>query len=51
MTPLFLALIMVEITGLVIAVGSIPAIFAITPEPYVVFVSNIMAFLGLRAAM
>jgi tellurite resistance protein TerC len=48
-TPLFLALIMVEITDLVFAVDSIPAIFAITPDPFVVFTSNIFAILGLRA--
>lgn len=48
-TPLFLALIMVEITDLVFAVDSIPAIFAITPDPFIVFVSNIFAILGLRA--
>ncbi|MDZ4741795.1 MAG: TerC/Alx family metal homeostasis membrane protein, partial [Verrucomicrobiota bacterium] len=49
MTPLFLALIMVEITDLVFAVDSIPAIFAITPDPFIVFTSNIFAILGLRA--
>jgi tellurite resistance protein TerC len=48
-TPLFLALIMVEITDLVFAVDSIPAIFAITPDPFIVFTSNIFALLGLRA--
>ncbi len=48
-TPLFLALIMVEITDLVFAVDSIPAIFAITPDPFLVFTSNIFAILGLRA--
>jgi len=48
-TPLFLALIMVEITDLVFAVDSIPAIFAITPDPFIVFTSNIFAVLGLRA--
>jgi tellurite resistance protein TerC len=48
-TPLFLALIMVEITDLVFAVDSIPAIFAITPDPFLVFTSNIYAILGLRA--
>ncbi|MDX2018292.1 MAG: TerC/Alx family metal homeostasis membrane protein [Planctomycetota bacterium] len=48
-TPLFLALIMVEITDLVFAVDSIPAIFAITPDPFIVFTSNIFAILGLRA--
>jgi len=48
-TPLFLALIMVEISDLVFAVDSIPAIFAITPDPFIVFTSNIFAVLGLRA--
>lgn len=48
-TPLFLALMMVEITDLVFAVDSIPAIFAITPDPFIVFTSNIFAILGLRA--
>ena len=48
-TPLFLGLIMVEITDLVFAVDSIPAIFAITPDPFIVFTSNIFAILGLRA--
>ncbi|MBX3364245.1 MAG: TerC family protein [Phycisphaeraceae bacterium] len=48
-TPLFLALIMVEITDLIFAVDSIPAIFAITPDPFIVFTSNIFAILGLRS--
>ncbi len=48
-TPLFLALIMIEITDLVFAVDSIPAVFAITPDPFIVFTSNIFAILGLRA--
>ncbi|MFO0874024.1 MAG: TerC family protein [Phycisphaerales bacterium] len=48
-TPLFLALVMVEITDLVFAVDSIPAIFAITPDPFIVFTSNIFAILGLRS--
>lgn len=48
-TPLFLALMMVEVTDLVFAVDSIPAIFAITPDPFIVFTSNIFAILGLRA--
>ena len=48
-TPLFLALMLVEITDLVFAVDSIPAIFAITPDPFIVFTSNIFAILGLRA--
>lgn len=48
-TPLFLALILVEFTDLVFAVDSIPAIFAITPDPFLVFTSNIFAILGLRS--
>jgi len=48
-TPLFLALIMVEFTDLVFAVDSIPAIFAITADPFLVFTSNVFAILGLRA--
>ena len=48
-TPLFLALIMIEIVDLVFAVDSIPAIFAITTDPYLVYTSNIFAILGLRA--
>ncbi len=48
-TPLLLALVMVEFVDLVFAVDSIPAIFAITTDPYVVYTSNIFAILGLRA--
>lgn len=48
-TPLLLALIMVEFVDLVFAVDSIPAIFAITTDPYIVYTSNIFAILGLRA--
>jgi len=48
-TPLFLALIMIEITDLVFAVDSIPAIFAITTDPFIVYTSNVFAILGLRA--
>jgi tellurite resistance protein TerC len=48
-TPLFLALLMVEVTDLVFAVDSIPAIFAITPDPFIVLTSNVFAILGLRA--
>jgi tellurite resistance protein TerC len=48
-TPLLLALIMVELADLVFAVDSIPAIFAITTDPYIVYTSNIFAILGLRA--
>ncbi|HLF32424.1 MAG TPA: TerC family protein [Xanthomonadales bacterium] len=48
-TPLFLVLVMVEISDVVFAVDSIPAIFAITTDPFIVFTSNIFAILGLRA--
>ncbi len=48
-TPLFLVLIMVEISDVVFAVDSIPAIFAITTDPFIVFTSNIFAIMGLRA--
>jgi tellurite resistance protein TerC len=48
-TPLFLALCMVETADLVFAVDSIPAIFAITTDPFIVFTSNIFAVLGLRS--
>ena len=48
-TPLFLALIVIEFADLVFAVDSVPAIFAITTDPYLVYTSNICAILGLRA--
>lgn len=48
-TPLFLALAMVEIADVIFAVDSVPAIFAITTDPYIVYTSNIFAILGLRA--
>ncbi|HSB55761.1 MAG TPA: TerC/Alx family metal homeostasis membrane protein, partial [Gemmatimonadales bacterium] len=48
-TPLFLALVLVEITDLVFALDSIPAIFAITADPFLVLTSNVFAILGLRA--
>ena len=48
-TPLFLALVLVEISDLIFAVDSIPAIFAITTDPFVVLTSNIFAILGLRS--
>ena len=48
-TPLFLALVMVEFADVIFAVDSVPAIFSITTEPYIVFTSNISAILGLRA--
>jgi tellurite resistance protein TerC len=49
LTPLALALIMVETTDLIFAVDSIPAIFAITADPFLVFTSNVFALLGLRS--
>ncbi len=48
-TPLVLVLIVVETTDLVFAVDSIPAVIAVTKEPFIIFTSNIMAILGLRA--
>jgi tellurite resistance protein TerC len=48
-TPLFLVLLMVEISDVIFAVDSIPAIFAITTDPFIVFTSNIFAIMGLRA--
>lgn len=48
-TPLFVVLVLVEVTDLVFAVDSIPAIFAVTDDPFIVFTSNIFAILGLRA--
>ena len=48
-TPLFLVLITIEFSDVIFAVDSIPAIFAITQDPYIVFTSNIFAILGLRA--
>jgi TerC family integral membrane protein len=48
-TPLFLVLILIEVTDVVFAVDSIPAIFAITTDPFIVFTSNMFAILGLRA--
>lgn len=48
-TPLFLALVLIEIADLIFAVDSVPAIFAITTDPYIVYTSNIFAILGLRA--
>jgi tellurite resistance protein TerC len=48
-TPLFLALVMIEIADLVFAVDSVPAVFAITTDPFIVYTSNIFAILGLRA--
>ena len=48
-TPLFLVLVLIEASDLVFAVDSIPAIFAITTDPFIVFTSNIFAIMGLRA--
>ncbi len=48
-TPLFLCLVLVEIADLVFAIDSVPAIFAITPDAFIVYTSNIFAILGLRA--
>ncbi|KQQ32928.1 hypothetical protein ASF61_12590 [Duganella sp. Leaf126] len=48
-TTLFLVLILIEVTDLIFAVDSIPAIFAITSDPFIVFTSNMFAILGLRA--
>ena len=48
-TPLMLCLLMVEIVDLIFAVDSVPAVFAITTEPFIVYTSNIFAILGLRA--
>jgi tellurite resistance protein TerC len=48
-TPLFMALVVIEATDLVFAVDSIPAVFAVTQDAFVAFASNILAILGLRA--
>lgn len=48
-TPLLLALLFVEVVDLIFAIDSVPAIFAITSDPYIVYTSNIFAILGLRA--
>ncbi len=48
-TPLFIALLFLELTDVIFAVDSVPAIFAVTKEPMIVFTSNIFAILGLRA--
>jgi tellurite resistance protein TerC len=48
-TPLFIALLLIEATDLVFAVDSIPAIYAITDDPFIVFTSNVFAVLGLRS--
>jgi tellurite resistance protein TerC len=46
---MFLVLVMIEVSDLVFAVDSIPAIFAVTTDPFIVFTSNIFAIMGLRA--
>jgi tellurite resistance protein TerC len=48
-TPLFLTLVLIEVTDLIFAVDSIPAIFAITTDAFIVFTSNVFAILGLRS--
>jgi len=48
-TPLFLALVVIEITDLIFAVDSIPAVFSVTSDAFIAFASNILALLGLRA--
>ena len=48
-TPLLLALAMVEVTDLIFAIDSIPAVFAVTRDPFLVYTSNVMAVLGLRS--
>jgi tellurite resistance protein TerC len=49
LTPLFLVLLVIEFTDVIFAVDSVPAIFAVTKDPYIVFFSNIFAILGLRS--
>ncbi len=49
LTPLALVLLMVETTDLIFAVDSIPAVFAVTTKPFIVFTSNVFAILGLRS--
>lgn len=48
-TPLFMALVMIEVADVIFAVDSVPAIFAITTDPFIIYTSNIFAILGLRA--
>jgi tellurite resistance protein TerC len=48
-TPLFVVLLVIESTDLVFAVDSIPAIFAVTKDPFIVYTSNIFAIMGLRS--
>jgi tellurite resistance protein TerC len=49
LTPLFLALVLIEVADIIFAVDSVPAVFAITTDPFIVYTSNIFAILGLRA--
>ncbi len=49
LTPLFIVLLVVEFSDLIFAVDSVPAIFAVTKDPYIVFFSNIFAIMGLRS--
>ncbi len=49
LTPLFICLVVIELTDLIFAVDSVPAIFSVTKDPYIVFFSNIFAILGLRS--
>jgi len=49
LTPLFIVLILIEFSDLIFAIDSIPAIFSVTRDPFVVFFSNIFAIIGLRA--
>ncbi len=48
-TPLFIVLLLVELTDVIFAVDSIPAVFAVTDDPFIVFTSNVFAILGLRS--
>ncbi|MEO7329091.1 MAG: TerC family protein [Minicystis sp.] len=48
-TPLFVALVVIEVSDVIFAVDSVPAIFAVTKDPFIVFTSNVFAILGLRA--
>jgi len=48
-TPLFLALLMIEVTDVLFALDSVPAVFAVTQDPFIIYTSNIAAVLGLRA--
>ena len=48
-TPLFIALLFIEFTDILFAIDSVPAIFALTHEPFIVFTSNVFAILGLRS--